>query len=153
MACKVCTIMASMCISKHTRLRPPSAYLQTRSITASNCISQLRSSRPPGVSPNSVNCSLKDCTILAPKCISKSAWSPSRSASLSLLHHHLHVYLQMCSIAASKCISKLPRSRPRCVSLSSRDRHFQAHLELLSSTACSPSTSTMCRWEAIYIHR
>jgi len=57
--------------------------------------------------------------------------------------------VQVHTITASKCISKLARSRPCSVSLSSLDRECQAHLELLSSTACSKSRYTVCRWVVI----
>jgi len=33
--------------------------------------------------------------------------------------------------------------------VNSLDHYFQAHLELLSSTVCSQSRYTMCRWVAI----
>jgi hypothetical protein len=109
-------------------------HLQSRSVTASNCISKLTRLRPPSVTPNSLNHGLQ------------------RASPMSL-DHSLQLHLQTRSIAASKCVSKLARSQPRSVSLCSLDRHFQAHLELLSSTACSQSKYTMCRWVAIWIHR
>jgi len=161
------SITASKCISEFTRSRPPSAspnshnhglqvHLQTRSITASS------------VSLNSHDYGLQTRSIPASKCISKLARSRSRSVSLCSLDHSLQVHLQTrsitassvslnshdyglqtCSITASKCTSKLARSRPWSVTLSSLDRHFQAHFQLLSSTACSQSRYTVCRWVAI----
>jgi len=62
--------MASKCLSKRARSRPPSAslsspnvglqlHLQTRSITASKCISEFTRSRPPCASPNLLDHGLK----------------------------------------------------------------------------------------------
>jgi hypothetical protein len=130
---------------KLTRLRPASAYpnlldhtLQvhphTRLITAIKCISTLVLLRPSSAAPKSLN-------------------------------HSLQLHLQTRVIAASSCISNLSRSRPpqciptlarsrpRRLSLSSLNCHFQTHLELLSSTGCSRSRYTVCRWVAIFIHR
>jgi len=103
---------------------PNSLYygLQTRSITAS----QQAPSQPLRVSPNSLIYTLQVRPTMAFKV-------------------HLHTRL----ITASKCISKLARSPPQSVYLSSTDRNFQAHLELLSSTTCSESRYTVCRWVAI----
>jgi len=44
---------------KFARSQTPSAYLQTRSIVASKCISKLARSRPPSASPNSLDHCLK----------------------------------------------------------------------------------------------
>ena len=51
--------MASKCISKIARWRPPSVYLEACSITASKCIAKLVQLRPPSTSPNSHNYSLQ----------------------------------------------------------------------------------------------
>ena len=122
-------------------------------ITASKCISKLAQSRPPSVSTTSLDYGLQVRTNKASKCISKVAQSRCRSASLSSLDHGLQVYLPICLNTASKGISKLTRSRPRSISLSPLNLPFQAHLELLSSTACSQSRYSVCRWVAIEIHR
>jgi hypothetical protein len=108
----------------------PSANLQTRLIMASKCISKLSRIRPPQVHLQTSSITISE-------------------SSLSSLDHALQVYLQIRSITTSKCISKLARSRPRSVSLSSLNRYFQEHLELLSSTTCSQSRYTVCRWVAI----
>jgi len=97
--------MASKCISKLGRLRPPSSHhhglqvhLQTRTITASKCISKLAQAHPPSVSLNSLDLSLQvylqTRTISASKCMSK-----------------LDYGRQTCSITASVCISKFTASR------------------------------------------
>ena len=130
--------------SRHPSVSPNSLdhslqeHLQTRSITASKCISQLARSWPPSVSPDPLDYGLQVCITMASKCLSPNS-----------LDHGLQVYLQTCSITASKCISKVTRSQPRSESLSSLDCHLQAHLELLSSTACSLSRYSVCRWVAI----
>jgi len=108
------SIMASKCISKLPRCRPPSASpnsldrgLQCRSITASNCISKLARSRPPSASPNSLDRGLQ-------------VYLQSRSITASKVH------LQCRSITASKCISKLARSRPPSASPKSLDYGLQS---------------------------
>jgi len=142
---QVCTIMAFKCIPILAKSRPSSAspnsldrglqvYLQTRSITA--C--KFAQSWPPSASPNSLDYGLKVSMILT-----------SKSICPNSLDHGLQVYLQIHSITSSKCISKVARSRPQSISLGSLDRHFQAHLETLSSTTCSQSRYTVCRWWAI----
>jgi len=120
-------------------------YFQIRSITASKCISKLARLRSPNSLDYGLQVYIQTRSITASKCISMLGrlWSPNS------LDHGLQVYLQICSITASKCISKLARSQPWSVSLSSLDPHFQALLELLSSTACSQSRYTVCRWVAI----
>jgi len=161
-------IMASKCIYKLARSWPPrvspeslhyglqvrtimasTMHLQSRAITASKCISKFAWSRPPCVCPRSLHCGLHVCTIMVSKCISKLAWWQSRSESPSSPYRGLQVYLQISPIAASICIPILTRSRPWSVHLSSLDSYFQAHLEFLSSTACSRSRYTVCRWVAI----
>ena len=139
---------------------PPSASsnpldygLQVSTIMASKWhTSNLARSRPPCLSPNWLDYGLQVRMSMASKCISKLARSPFRSASLSSLDHSLQVYVQIPLLTDLMCISKLARSQPRSISLSSLDRHFQAHLELLSSTACSQSRYSVCRWVAIWIH-
>jgi len=144
--------MASKCISKLARSRPPSVssnslhyglqvhlsstlnlglhvLIQTRSITASEWISILAPLRPPSSHDHDLQVHLLTRSITASKCISKLARLRSRSASLSSLDQGLQVYVQIRSITASKSISKVARWRPRSVSLSSPDRHFQALLE------------------------
>jgi hypothetical protein len=139
--------------SKFARSWPPSVsthsldhclqvHLHTRSIAAFKCIGKLARLRPPSASPYSLDHSLQvyreTHLIMASKCISKFARSRPPKCIFKLARSR-----------PPKCISILPRSRPRHVSQSSLDRHFQAHLELLSSTACSQSRYTMCRWVAI----
>ena len=84
--------------------------LQSRSIMASKCISRLHRSQPTSVSPFSLDCSLKVCTIMASKCISANSLDCS-------LQVHIHTRL----ITASKRISKLtPLRHP-----SSHDHRLQ----------------------------
>jgi len=128
-------------------------HLETRSIMASKCISKLARLRPPSSHGHRLQVHLQTRSITACMCISKLTQSRSRSASLSSLDHSLQVSVQIQSITASKSMSKLARSRPRSGSLSSLNRHCQARLQLLLSTACSQSRFTVCRWVAIFIHR
>jgi len=162
----------SITVSKLAWSQPPSVFpnwldygLKIRTIMVSKCIYTLARSLPPSASPNSLDYGLEVHlqfhSITAFKCISKLARLRLPSASPKSLDHGLQLHLQTCSIAASKCISKLAQlrppncisklaqSRPRSVSLSSLRCHFQVHLELLSSTACSQSSYTTCRWVAI----
>jgi hypothetical protein len=138
-------ITASKCISKLLQLRPPSSHDHGLQVH----ISILARSWPPSGSPNSfdrgVQVHIETSSITASKCISELARSQPPGVSL----HSPNYGLQVHTITASKCISKLVRSRPRKVSLSSLDRHFQALLELLSSTACSQSRFTVCRWVVV----
>jgi hypothetical protein len=150
-------------------------HLQTRSIPASKRISNVAQSRLPIASPHSLDRSLKvhlhTRSIAASMCISNVAGSWPPSASPKSLDDDRHVHLPTRWITGFKCIFKLPRlwppsvlnhglqcianltrSQPRRVSLSLLDHHFQAHLELLSSTACSQSRYTVCRWVVIWIH-
>ena len=113
------------CITKHVRLLPPSAF--------------------PNLLNHHLGVHLYVHSITASKCITKYTQLPPWSASPTLLDYGQEVRL----IMASKCISKHARSCPRSVSLGSLDCHFQVHLELLSSTACSQSRYTGCRWVAI----
>jgi len=151
---------ASKYSSKLAQSHPPSVslnslnyglpvHLQTRSITASKCISKLARSRPPSVSPNSLQYCLQVHTIMASTCSSKLARPQHPCLCLNLHDYNLQVR----TITASKFISKLVRSWPRSASLSWLDRHFHVHLGLLSSTACSQSRYTVCKSEAIWIHR
>jgi len=122
--------------------------------------------RPPSASLNSLDYGLEvylqTRSITASKCISKHARSRSRSVYLCSLDHGLQGYLQTSLMTATKCISpnsldhghqvlisQLALSWPPSASLSLVGRHFPAHLELLSSTACSQSRYTVCRWVAI----
>ena len=126
---KVYTLMASKCISKLNRLRPPNSldrglqvYLQSYWITPSKCISKLTRLRPS----NSLDHGLYIPTIMGSKYISsnlldhglqvyrqtcwtmasKLAQSPPPSVSPNKLNYRLQVHLQTCSITASECISK-----------------------------------------------
>jgi len=157
---KVHSISASKCMSQLVRSLPPSPcpnslchghrlHLQTRSITASECISKLSPLRPPSSHDRDLQVHLPTRWITAPKCISKLGRLRSRSVSLSSLDQGLQVYLQIRSVTTSKCISKVARWRPWSVSLSSLDRHYQGLHEFLTSTACSQSRYTVCRWVAI----
>jgi hypothetical protein len=143
--------------------------VQTSSIMASKCISKLARSRPPCESPNSLDYGLQVCMIMASKCISPnsldrglqvhlqthsimasnciSKLAQSQPSNVSL--HSPDYGLQVRMITASKCISKLTRSRPRRVSPSSLDRHFHALFKLLSSASCSLSRYTVSGWVAI----
>jgi hypothetical protein len=109
---QVCTNIASKCISKLARLRPPSASL-SYSITPSKGISKRARSRRPIASSNQHNHGLPVHMIIASKCISKLTplWPPSAALSYS--------------ISASKCSSKLAQSRPP----SSHDHSLQVHLQ------------------------
>jgi len=138
---------------KFARPWPPSAYLQTRSVTASTIESPNSLSRSRSASLSSLDhglqVHLQTRSITASMCISKLSRWPPVIVSPHSLDYDLEVHLQIHSITASKCISKVALSRPRSVALSSLDRHFQAHLELLSSAACSQSRYTVCRLVAI----
>ena len=117
--------MASKCISKLARSRPPSASPNSHD-QVSKCISESHD--------HSLHVHLQTCSITASKCIPK-------------LHDHgLQMHLQTCLITASKCISeinlisasicisKLARSRPSSASLSSLDHSLQVHLQTCSIT-------------------
>jgi len=147
-----------------TRSRAPNAspnpldhglqlHLQPRSITACKCISELQDGglqmhlQTPSITASKCICEFD--LISASKFISKLARLQPPSASLSSLNHGLPVDLQTRSITSSKCISEYTQEPPPCVSLSSLDRHLQAHQKLLSSTACSQSRYTVCRWVAM----
>jgi len=132
------SIMASKCISKLARWQPPSAspnslhhglqlHLQTRSVTSSKCISRLAHLQPASSQDDGHEVH-----------ISKLAQSRPPSVSTNSVDYGLH-----------KCISRDAPSRPRSISLSSLHRHIEGHLELLSSTACSQSRYSVCRWAAI----
>jgi len=120
-------------------------YHSTPSITSFKSISEVAQSRPPSVFPNLLDYSLQVRTIMASKCITKLAQSRPPCVSPNSLDYGIQVHM----ILASKSISQLAQSWPRSVLLSSLDLHFQVHLELLSSTACSQSRYTVCRWVAI----
>jgi len=136
------SIMACNLIFKLARLESPSAYQHTRSITAFKCISNLAQSQPRTVSPNlldyGLQVHLQSRLITLSECISKFTQSqpPSVCANSLDRSHQVH-------------ISKLTRLGTPSASLSALGCHFQAHLELLSSTACSQSRYTVCRWVAI----
>ena len=81
---QVRTIMASKCISKLARSRPPGVsptsldygievHLQTRVITILECISKFSRSRHPSVSPDTLDCCLQVRLVTASKCVSTSA--------------------------------------------------------------------------------
>ena len=89
-------------------------------------ISKLARLRPP----NSLDHTLKARMILALKCIFKLAWSPYRSASLSLLDYGLRVYVQICSITASK----FARLQPPSASPHLLDHGLQVHIQTRSIT-------------------
>ena len=157
---QVRTIMASECISKlarsYCRCASPSSLdhglqvnLQIRSITTCKCFSKFAWIWTPSLHDHGIQVHLHTRSLTASKCISKYAWLLAPSPSRILLHHGLRVYLEIHSITTTRFISKLTRSQPRTVSLSSLDPHFQSHLELLSSSACSQSRYTECRWVGI----
>jgi len=110
----------SITASKFAQSWPPSAYFQSRSITASKSMSQLARSRPPGESPNLLDhglpVHLQTQSITASDYISK-------------------------QITASKCFSKLARLSPLNVSLSSLDHGVVKWWSLL---AASPSSTLRC---------
>jgi len=165
-------IIVSKCISKLTLLRPPRASpnsldygLQVprciHSILASKCISKLDQPRPRSESLNSLyyglqlhlssldlslQVYLKTCSIMASNCNSEFTWSRPPSASQNSPNHGLRLHLWIHLISAWKCISKLNRSRQPISSWSSLDWHSQVHLESISSTACSQSRYTVCRF-------
>jgi len=119
------------------------------SVSACKCISKPTRSHPPSVSPNPLDHGLQVQMSMTSLCIAELTQSQSLSASLSSLDHGLQVYVQIRWITGSKCISSHARSRPQSVSPSSLDRHFHAHHKFLSSTSCSQSGYTVCRWVAI----
>jgi len=143
----------------------PQVHLETRSIMAFKCISELDdcglqmnlwNSLDHGLQVHLQTCSITSSKhisvfnlISACRCIFKVAQLRPPSASPNLHYYGLPVHLQAYSIKASKYISMFKTSPPLSASLSSLDRHLQAHLQLLSSTGCSQSRYTVCRWEAI----
>jgi len=80
--------------------------LETRSMMASKCISKLTRSRPPGVSPDLLDCSLQvpphTHSITASKCTSRLAWLRPASASPNSLDPGLQMVLRTRSITACK---------------------------------------------------
>ena len=142
------TIMASKCISKLARLRPPSSHdhglqmhLQTRSITAFKCISEF--------------------TITASKCISTLA----RLRPPSSHDHGLQLHPQTGSITASKCISEFTQSLSPSASQTRSIKYiFKERRRLYGDTGVtevdrvtgsihsadrSQSRYSVCRWVAI----
>jgi len=140
-------------VCESTNWRIESQHPAYHSSTGSKYSSELARLRPPSSHNHGLQVHLQTRSITASKCISKLARLRPPSASPISLDHGLQVSVQIRLITASKCISKRAESWPRSVSLSSLDRHFQARIELLSSTACSQSRFTVCRWVAILIHR
>ena len=116
------TCMITAC--KFARSWPPSAYLQTRSITASKCIPILARLPPPSVSPNSLHhrlqVHLQTRSITASKGISRL----DRLRPASSHDHGLQVH-----------ISTLARSRPPSASPNSLDYRLQVHLHSRLITA------------------
>jgi len=62
---QVRTIIAPKCISKLARIRHPSSHDHGLQVH----ISELARSRPSSESPNSLDCCLQGCTIMASRCI------------------------------------------------------------------------------------
>ena len=128
------SVMASKCISKLGRLRPPSSYLQTHS----------RHRLRPSSQPNSHDTGLQVRMITATKCISKLAQlRPPSSHHLGLEGHILNLTrsrlptispnslgfsLQVRSIMASMCIYTLAWSRPPSASPNSVDHCLEMYL-------------------------
>jgi len=166
---KVCTIMASNCVSKLALLR----HWSSHSHGLHTHISKLAQSLVLSACPASLDYGLQVLNIMAWNCIchlarlqpssshnlfhqvhiTKLARLRSHSVSLSPLNHGLQVYLQILSITTSKSISKLAGSWFRSVSLRSLDCQFVGNLELLSNSTCSQTRYIMCTWVAIYIRR
>jgi len=94
---QVDTIMTSMFSSILPRLHHPSAYLQTRPMTASLRISQSAQSRSPSVSPSSLDHTfqlyVQLCSITASRCKSKHAQLQPRSVSQCTLDYHFLIFL------------------------------------------------------------
>jgi hypothetical protein len=105
--------------------------VQSRSIMASRCISKLARSRPPSASPHSLNRGLQLHLQSRSTTASKLAGSWPPSASPNSLDQGLQLNLLTRSITASKCISKRALLRPA----SSHDHGLQAHLPPRSMTA------------------
>jgi len=112
-------------------------HLQTRSITACKFARSWPTSSSPNSLAQGLQVYLQTRSITISECISKFTRSRPPSVSPNTLGYLLQVHLQTRSIMAQS------------VSLSSLDHHFQARLELLSSTDCSRSGYTVCRWVAI----
>jgi len=107
------SILASKCIPKLARSRPPSSSLGY-TILASKCISKLAASRPPSASLSYTISGFKSISKLArswPPSASLSStrsWPPSTSPNS--LNRGLQVHLPVHTMMASKCISKLSQS-------------------------------------------
>jgi len=131
--------------------------LQVRTSMASKCIFKLAPSRPPSASLSSLDLSLQvhiqTRSITASKCITEFTRSTSPSASQTRSIKYIFKERQRLygdtGVTEVDRVTGSIRSRPRSISLSSLDPHFQAHLALLSSTGCSQSRYSVCRWVAI----
>jgi len=167
------TIIACKCTSPKLLNCGLQVPLQTRWITASKCICNLTCSQPRSISPDLLNSSLQVCTIAASQWIFRYTWSQYPWESLISVNYGLQFLTIMASncispnwvnfgvelnlhsrlIIISERISMLTGSWPPYMSRSSLNCHNHVPLELLSSTTCSQSRYTMCRWVAILIHR
>ena len=129
--------------------------LQSRSIMASKCIYKSARSRPPIVSPNTLHYGLEVHTIMASMCISSNlldhglqvylhthsitasnfapSWPPSESPNS--LDYGLHVHLQTRWITTCRCIFKLAGSRPPGAFPKSLDHGLQLYLQTRFITA------------------
>jgi len=131
-------------------------HLETRTIMASKCISEFTRSWPPSSYNNGLQVHVQTRPITA----SKFATSCPPSASQNSLDYGLQMHLWVHSIRSSQCISKLARSWPPSAFLYSPNNRRQVYLwvhsivifrrtSICSSTACSQSRYTLCRWVAI----
>jgi len=88
----------------------PSAYLQSRSVTASKCISKLPRFWSRNLHDHGLQVHLLSRSITIPECIFKFPQSRPLNVSPNSLDYHLHVHPITRSITASECISDFTRS-------------------------------------------
>ena len=143
--------MANKCISKLTRLWPPSAspiwfdnclqgHLQTCLITASKFISKfnliLASKCSPKLAWSWRPGTSLSYSIFASKCISKSAWSRPQSAYQSYTISAAEYISQLARWPPPSASLSSTRSGPPGASLSSLNQSLQVLLRLRFSTIC-----------------
>jgi len=94
---------SSITTCKFVRLRPPSTYLQTRSITASKIISTVSQLRPPQVH-------LQTPSITISECISRFTRSRPSNVFWNIIDYHLQDHFQSGSIMGYERISEFTGS-------------------------------------------
>jgi len=174
---QVCLQTRSIRECKLARSWPPSVFPNSLNYSLHVHISQWAWLQFPSVFTISPNCGLPVHTIIISKCrcpklldhglqvylqphtiigfTVAQSWLPSANHHTPLIAASMCISelpwsgLQVCTIMASKCISELAWSWPQSISLSSLDHHFEVYFEFLSSTTCSQSRYSVCRWVAV----